>query len=465
MGTLTLFWLQQNLKQGRIIVICALVLLLVVLNGIVFTGRFELDIWEWQRNEREFEIAFQSAEENPGTLAAARFNLLLPPSSLSFMAENRVGMLPLVRDVSAHLAGLPARVAGGGWISFGFEDIDLTFLVAVVFTFFAVVLTYDALCGERQKGTLRLILSNCIPRVRIITSKILAAIITLCLPLLFGLVVNAVLVVFLGIVPVTGENVLVFMTFLLLSVLLLWFFVSLGVLISSITRSPTTSLVILLLVWVLIVQVLPGSAKLIGKAVLPVATQDEFRESFNSFADQMIRDATRAGGRTWSPQLARADDFRGERIWNHHREIMLRRQQGLIDEQLRRIYEQAELIGGLSRISPISIFRLAVSRITGTDIKEVSDFHERINKYRLALFTTMRESDSRDKNSPHLLYMNGGDYLSSEPFGGGVPRFQWKPSDFVSKIYDSLQDILILFSLALCTTMVGILAFGRYDVR
>lgn len=79
-----------------------------------------------------------------------------------------------------------------------FSDIDWVFIISVLLSFIAMLLTYDSFCGERQLGTLRLILSGSIPRYKVLFGKYFGAVFTLGVPLLTGLLISLVIVVSSG---------------------------------------------------------------------------------------------------------------------------------------------------------------------------------------------------------------------------------------------------------------------------
>ena len=51
--------------------------------------------------------------------------------------------------------------------------IDFTTVVAVLLSFLAVVIGFDCICGEREQGTLRLLLANPVSRVSIVAAKLI----------------------------------------------------------------------------------------------------------------------------------------------------------------------------------------------------------------------------------------------------------------------------------------------------
>ncbi|HIC68456.1 MAG TPA: hypothetical protein EYO90_02880, partial [Candidatus Latescibacteria bacterium] len=55
-------------------------------------------------------------------------------------------------------------------------QIDFTTVVALLLSFLAVVLGFDGICGERQNGTLKEVLSNPVPRAYIVFAKLVGGI-------------------------------------------------------------------------------------------------------------------------------------------------------------------------------------------------------------------------------------------------------------------------------------------------
>ncbi len=52
-----------------------------------------------------------------------------------------------------------------------FSDIDWVFVISLFLSFVTLVLSYDRICGEREAGTLRLMLAGPIPRYKILFGK------------------------------------------------------------------------------------------------------------------------------------------------------------------------------------------------------------------------------------------------------------------------------------------------------
>ena len=464
MGKLITFWLRQHLKQGRILVIYILAFVLFLLSAFVYTTRFQADIDSRNAVNRLLENTI-AAVENADQLSATQMDILLPASSQRFVVDNNLDDMPISRGTNPLTVTLPENVGGKRVEFIGLWDIDLAFLVGVIFSFLAVVMTFDSVSGEKEGGTLRLLLSNSVPRYQIVLSKIIAAALTIGIPLLVGLVINSLFLNFTGVIAFDLEQAFILFCFILLSAVFLFFYCALGVLISSLNRNSITSLVILLLLWVALVVLVPGMSRPIAREVVNVKKQEELNEEITSHWRDFFQRYHEVGAWDRSYEVAKADAFRKEFKWGGIRDILLNNIQGTLDSHLRDMYEQAELARSISRLSPNMVYKFALSRIAGTGYLTVKDFYSQVGRYKRTLFNFLKNQDALDSGSPHIYGSQGRGYLSRKPLTADIPRFSYHKASMSVRLGDVSVDSLILFTLAACAVLGCVFVFNRYDVR
>ena len=64
------------------------------------------------------------------------------------------------------------------------------FIIGYVLSLVALLFTFDSISGERERGTLRLTLSNAIPRHTVLIGKFLGAFISVSIPFILAILVN-----------------------------------------------------------------------------------------------------------------------------------------------------------------------------------------------------------------------------------------------------------------------------------
>ena len=68
-----------------------------------------------------------------------------------------------------------------------FTSIDIVFIFEVVLSLIALIFAYDAIAGERERGTLRLVVTHPVRRGQILLAKYISAMLCLLVPLLMSL--------------------------------------------------------------------------------------------------------------------------------------------------------------------------------------------------------------------------------------------------------------------------------------
>jgi hypothetical protein len=464
MGKLIVFWLRRHLKQGRILAIYLLAFVLFLLSAVVYTTRYQADLDSRNTNNQLLENTIEGIE-NADQLSATLMNILMPASPERFVVDNNLDEMPVSRGMNPLLMQLPQNVGGRRVEFIGLWDIDLAFLVGVIFSFLAVVMTFDAVSGEKEGGTLRLLLSNSVPRYQIVLSKIIAAGLTIGIPLLLGLVINCLVLNFTGVITFDLEQAFVLVSFIILSAVLLFFYCALGVLISSLNRNSITSLVILLLLWVALVVFVPGASRPIARELVYVKKQEELSAEINSHWRVFFTRYHEVGAWDRSYKVAKADGFKKEYKWGGIRDVLLNSIQNSVDSHLRDMYAQAELARSISRLSPNMVYKFAVSEIAGTGYLTVKDFYTQAGRYKRTLFNFLKNQDALDSESPHIYGSQGRGYLSLKPLSAEIPRFVFSKASMAARLRDILVDSLILFTLAACAVLGCIFVFNRYDVR
>ena len=146
--------------------------------------------------------------------------------------------------------------------------VDWAFIIGYILSLIALLFTFDSISGEREHGTLRLMLANPIPRHTVLIGKFLGALISIIIPLSLAVLMNLLVIstssdVHLG-ADAWGRLGIIF----LIAVLYLCLFLALGLLVSARVQRRAVSLVILLLAWVIFVVFMPSTLAAIVSGIL-----------------------------------------------------------------------------------------------------------------------------------------------------------------------------------------------------
>ncbi|MCI0489178.1 MAG: ABC transporter permease subunit [Blastocatellia bacterium] len=339
-----------------------------------------------------------------------------------------------------------------------FGKIDLLFIVRFVLSLVAIILSYNMICGEKQTGTMKLILSNPVPRDSVILGKLMSAMVLLLLPMTVALLISILVLQLMGEGALTtSEQLSLFGGIFLVSVLYLGVFINMGAFVSSLTTRPLTSITVLLFLWASMVTVIPQCGGLLAEMIYPV----ESTESFLLKKSLIAQDIAKQRAAELSQYFGREDyeEIRipiaakyGGQLLNIHTKM---------DQQYQNSRQtQLSIASALSSVSPASPLTLALTELSGTGIEDMRRFNEKIAEFRGDVNQRFFERGYRD-----LIPGQGGQMRISTVDLKELPQFQYERRS-VAEVWQSIAgSIALLIAFNIIFFISAYVKFRRYDVR
>ena len=387
-------------------------------------------------------------------------------SSLHFCADGGDIFLPdavhiLIRWIAGDLVGfwqLDYRPATHNSKNIRPDTIkvDWGFVIGYVLSLIAILFTFDSISGEREHGTLRLMLANSIPRHTVLIGKFLGALVSISVPFTLSVLINLLTIstssdVQLGTDAWNRLGIIFF-----IAILYLCLFLALGLLVSSRVQQSAASLVILLLTWVIFVVFMPSTLASIASGFSTPMTYDEFSERreqlYIELSDEYV---TRLQGAREHP--AKRIALGGEYVT---KDVAARERlsQEFLDQQ----HAQIRLGRSVTRISPVAIVQYLLEVFAGTGFERHQQFVENAQHYAREYREFVTDMDRADPESLHIIGMREG--MSKKPITPeSIPTFEDTLSlsrDFNAAVIDLL--LLVLFFVILSSG--AYLAFVRIEI-
>lgn len=369
----------------------ALVLCLTLGGALVFRADHHARLDAFSRAEALRMDALSRQCESQMPLAAA-LSLLdqrvaMRPSPLAFVAEGRERELPNVAVLNAFRVAEVRREQGGNPLVPAFDAPDWVLIATIALSFFAVVLTFDGMSGEREDGTLRLVLSNSVPRWRVVVSKAFAASTILLIPVAVGSMLQIIIIGAGGSLELGANDAMRLSVALLLIFLFILFFVLVGLACSVLCASSGSALVVALLIWSIFAVIIPRSTVLLSGAFVKVDSADEVlqrkeqeqRLVADAFQEAHVGEANRWVSGHWTSGESLELAFAVHRVAN---EVQSRWR----DQQVR----QVELARWLGMVSPSGWLSVGLERVAGTGVSHYAVFLARAEEYRAGLEALLR---------------------------------------------------------------------------
>jgi ABC-type transport system involved in multi-copper enzyme maturation permease subunit len=371
-----------------------------------------------------------------------------------------------------------------------FRYIDFAFIVQVVLSLFAIVFTYDAINGERESGTLKLVLSNAVPRAKYLIAKMTGAWLGLTIPLLIPILLG-LLLLFLFKVPMTGSDWLKLTTLIGVSILYFTFFIALGLLVSSLTRTSSVSFLLLLVAWITLVLIVPRGATMAAGQLVNVPTVAEIESQKDRYRTDMQQDTDEQRHNLWEQVMAPAEGLpREERraFYQANRSAFRELAEDLqtameeeiaehnrqVNEGLRNAKsEQERLAFLLSRFSPASAYKLTAMNLGGTNTSIKKRYEDQMFAYRETYNSYVAKKSQQEKKARQEAAQKSRNSRMFRMTGSGneavdandMPKFIASREPVGTAIKASILDFGLLSVFTVLAFAGAFLAFVRYDVR
>ncbi|MEM8484325.1 MAG: ABC transporter permease [Bacteroidota bacterium] len=374
-----------------------------------------------------------------------------------------------------------------------FRLLDLEFVFTIVFSLFAILFCYNAVNGEKEQGTLRLLFSNSLARDQYILGKIAGSFLALGLPLLVPILIGCLLFMLMGI-PMTGDDWIRLAGIIACGFLFFGVFVMISIFVSALTVRSSSSFILLLVIWILTILIIPRTAVLFAGRAVEVPSVDEISYQKRQLQSQLVQEDMKAlakalGGESDGGSISfefreestsqeeaqermeeRMNKFREtqEELADAREEKMANLSERLNTERYNRQRIQQKWAFGLSRISPASAFTLAITNLAGTSLDAEDQFMQAANDYQQVFRTFQEEKAGMSGGGGFMIVMRTNNENEPPPEAikiSEVPVFEYA-SPRLASIAPSLSlDIGLLVFFNLFFFAAAFVAFLKYDVR
>ncbi len=371
--------------------------------------------------------------------------------------------------------------------------IDFLYVISFIMPLLIFSLTFNSISGEKENGTLRLVLSNRVPKWSIVVAKITGPYLMFFICFISGIILGVILLLFTdkGIVLDSSFiNILIIIA--LFSMLFLFILYNIGTFISIISRTTFLSMVISLFVYVIFAMLIPKLSPMLAQVIFPVKSiqvhnteknilREEITTNRENKKKKLMSDLKTGYGLPLS--LRELDRFPEKRefyddviVPEYDKQILL------IDEEYNKeltnamarideTYEneqntQKSIALNIARLSPFSSYINLVSDLSSTGFSEMKNYREQAEQ-----FNDYVKSEIYDKVTVKRYYDAGGyremrEEIEDDSDHAAVPRIAeyryMKPSIVIAKDWPDLLLICLFAVLFLTASVTG---FLKYDVR
>ena len=459
-----IYWreLKELLQSLRFRVAALIFLLGMAVNGFVMASVYR-ELFEMHREvETKGEERIREAASHVESLAI-NFNEIFgvsgqaqvltlsapPPKLLPIVAGAEPGGLQAV-DWNFPNSVEPADLGIGNQEMPVRPILDWEFMVRILLSFVAIILSYDLIVGERERGTLALALAYPVSRRRVLLAK-LAAVMTL---LGWLLVAGSLLSIFIylgkGGGAFAASDYARAVLFDLGALLYLAIFVAVSLMVSSRARSSVSSLTALLIFWIAVTIVIPqgGTAAVQGSVatVSDVQVEQRVMQQLEGQVNELVGEMDSFVHS--DPEEARRENYASERNYARRVNQMIATIKASLDEQQESHRRQARVVQNVLRLTPAGLFQIGSERLLGVGETRERHFLQAVDQWSGIYARFVEAEDMLDADSPHVFYAQN--FMSPRAVDpNAVPRFRFEEIPISQSLKNSLLDwSLLLVELA-----------------
>jgi ABC-type transport system involved in multi-copper enzyme maturation permease subunit len=487
--------LQAALINGRLILSCFLLTVLMLVGGIVSERQYVSLKSEQEEMRRENREAFElnnskrvepikksllQLDETELTKYQPLFSEMLRttlydlttikqrltkyPSLLSFISQNNK-TLPNGIEMDYFRMSIPEKFDSANNYIRSFVVLDWSNIIIYLFSFVCLCFAYDGFSGEKEKGTLKLMLSNSIPRWKIVSGKLLSLWFILSIPLLLGVILNLLYFQLSPNIILSATDYGKISIFVVFSVLIIGINVLLFLGISLVSKNSSVSSISCLLVWIVFVFIIPNTSWLMTNKISPVPAIDEQ----NRKEELLIKDVKEeTWSSLWEGHPPTENVYKYKEMCDRKDEI----HKNIWNEYIDRVFYQTNLNINISKISPFFIFKWLNDRISDNNYYGYRNLHSQVSTYQKSFQRFVSDMDASDKNSYHLIWSSYEPYGYCNAFMSNkvinieeIPVFNYTFPDIKTTVKQGGNEIILLFAWIVFLFVGVFFIFYRYDVR
>jgi ABC-type transport system involved in multi-copper enzyme maturation permease subunit len=351
-----------------------------------------------------------------------------------------------------------------------FPTLDTVFVVGIIMSLLVFMLTFDTVSGEREEGTLKVLLSGPVPRDVVFLAKWIGGFICLLVPLLTSMLLMAIVLVFSSTVSVSADEWLRLAGIAGICMLYVAVVFSLSLMVSILARQSATIMLALLVLWATLIVAVPALSTPVAHLVVgpPSVEQAETACRYlpdtvywgsNRIVEECVKQTCAAKGLKPGPNLSEPQREQIDRIGflchQKTRPVLTVDTIAAVENARARSVDRVErLAGWITRISPYGCLQQACISLAGTGGQYENRLLAALQTYNRAQIEFTWKQIEVDR--PDMRWWQFS--------GDGAPRFQVPRPDLLRDLTGLLVDAGLLILMGVLFFLAGFGSFVRSEV-
>ena len=496
-------WKKELLEQltSRRFIFCTLIVVLLIW----VIGLLRLASYERAQAEQDRIVAETTDElRKIHSYHKLRTKVVRTPSPLEVMdqgvTEQKNSIVSIEIYEIPYLADKNTLSTTGNPLLAIIGSFDVVHVIQIFLALLAILFACESISGEKEDGTLALMLTTNVSRMQVVIGKFLGGITLLNIPIFLGFLGLAIFFIASEHVQLTEADWVGLIGTWMASLSYIAIFYLIGMAISCYTHNTSTSLIYSLFIWTLLVVILPSSITFLVNqqfhrqedAQQAKAMENELWSKHQKQANDLVR--TAGLGDTYPPlhlvtyghgySSGSTPNFQIGGIRKDGRIAdflnMLRAGENLRLQYAQKVWQACSPLwegrprslirinAQLQRITPAGAYLEVTGGLAGTDAGVFYDFIHQARQYREQLLEYLRAHDAFGS----LEFVGAPSFTTEERSAkrsaldlSDLPVFAERREPLAQRLSRIAPGLLSLFIYAGLTWLAVIRLFSRYDIR
>lgn len=462
----------EILRDGRFRWIAG-VLLLMLLAAVIAGYQQSQEIKRDREAAANLDKQTWEAQGNKNPHSAAHFGhyAFKPATALSYVDRGLNQYLGVAIWLEAHYQNLSShRPIEDKTALQRFGELTVAWTLQYLVPLLIILLAFAAFAGERERGTLRQLVSLGVPSRKLALGKALGVVAALALVLIPATLIAAVLLAGLKTGESFSEAALRFIT--LSASYLLYFAAILGLslAISAKVKSSRVALLALIGFWIISSLLAPRLASDISERLYPSPVVSEFWEAISKDIREGLDGHNPSDERRKQLEAKVLAQYNAKELRDlpvNFAGIALQESEEYANQVFDKHYsglwalyeKQAGVQQLASIVSPLLAVRNVSMGLAGTDLYQHRHFAEQAEAHRRKIVKLLNEDMTLNAGNQDY------DYLADPALWSKVPQFEYTPPSFGWVLRHQSGNLLILGLWCAATAFVAVIAAGKMRVN
>jgi ABC-type transport system involved in multi-copper enzyme maturation permease subunit len=448
----------QNFLYGlRFPIALSMVLVMFIASPLTYLSEYKEMVKKYNELTMSQEYELREILNSATKVAIYPRSYQLPPRNSGFISDcSEMNMPNTLTYTAFNKENFETNVAQSNPFIMPSNRINWGFIILVLFSFLAIIFSFDTLSGEREKRTLLLCLSNPLKRSRFLVSKFIAINSLLLVLALTGTLVSLIILMLSPAINMNGAIFSETGLFLLFIVFFTGSMTAIGMFTSVMCRNSNMSLLFSVSIWLLFLIAIPNFSKTMGMAVYPVEKENAVRAKIAG-----KRKAIEAGfpGGKWS---SRGDNpfFPNHKIRAEMLMAFDKNEADFLNIHLQEQFLQLEKIRQWTWISPLAVFEYGMEALVDGGVLRLKKNYDDLKKFKIQYLQWFKDIDASDTQSPHW-YNPTEEYSTTKKAVSfeEIPQYKERSTSIAERLSETSKYLAVMIIYMFVMLSVALMKF------